>query len=105
VEGIHVALELHVRGEITYGRLSEFLEAVEVWRAYRAERGWAVPRVLLGLSGPMNLVLMIFAYPDTGRLEAEEAAAAADPRYAEIAGALGFREPSIVYELFHPAPD
>lgn len=100
-----MALELHVRGEITYGHLSTFLQAVEAWRTYRAERGWAVPRVLLGLSGPMNRVLMIFAYLDAARLEAEEAAAAADPHYAEIAGNLGFREPSLVHELYRPVLD
>jgi hypothetical protein len=35
----------------------------------------------------------------------QEAAAAADPRYAEIAGNLGFREPSLVRELYCPARD
>ncbi len=99
-----MALELHVRGEITYGQFAHFIEAAQVWRVYRAERGWVVPRILFGLSGPMNLVLMIFEYPDATRLEAEEAAAAADPQYAKIAGNLGFREPSVVHEVYRPAP-
>ena len=53
-------VELHVRGEVEYGRLAEFNQAAETWRAYRAERGWTVPRILHGLAGPMNLVVMVF---------------------------------------------
>lgn len=100
-----MALELHVRGEITYGHLSKFLEAAKVWQAYRAERGWAVPRILHGLSGPMNLVVMIFSYPNANRLEEEETASAADQAYGEIASRLGFREPTLTHELFRVASD
>lgn len=100
-----MSLELHVRGEIAYGHLAEFVEAAETWRTYRAEHGWAVPRILHGLSGPMNLVLMIFTYPDTRRLEQEEAASAVDPVYGEIAQGLGFREPTLTHELFRVADE
>ncbi len=100
-----MALELHVRGEIAYGYLSEFIDAAEVWRAYRLERGWAVPRILHALSGPMNLVVMVFRYPDANRLEREEAESAADSTYAEIAENLGFREPTLVHELFRVTTD
>lgn len=95
-----MTVELHVRGEVEYGHLSEFTQAVETWRAYRAEHGWAVPRILHGLAGPMNLVVMVFSYPDANRLEEEERLSAADPAYAEIAQGLGFREPTLVHELF-----
>ncbi len=95
-----MALELHVRGELTYGHLPEFLDAARAWREYRVSKGWAIPRILNGLSGPMNLVVMIFSYPDANRLEEEERQSAADPAYGEIATRLGFREPSITYELF-----
>lgn len=98
-----MALELHVRGELAYGYLSEFNETAKAWRAYRSERGWAVPRILHGLSGPMNLVVMIFEYPDANRLEEEEAASAADPAYGAIAQGLGFREPTLTHELFRVA--
>ncbi len=98
-----MALELHVRGEVAYGHLSEFNEAVETWRTYRAERGWAVPRILHGLAGPMNLVVMTFTYPDANRLEDEERLSASDPVYGEIATRLRFREPTIEYELFRVA--
>ncbi len=95
-----MAIELHVRGEVVYGHLSEFRKAAEKWRAYRMDHGWAVPRILHGLAGPMNLVVMIFNYPDANRLEYEEAASAADPTYAQLAQGLGFREPTLVHELF-----
>ena len=95
-----MTVELHVRGEVEYGRLAEFNQAAETWRAYRAERGWAVPRILHGLAGPMNLVVMVFTYPDANRLEEEERLSAADPVYGGIAQGLGFREPTLVHELF-----
>lgn len=95
-----MALELHVRGEVEYGRLADFEKAAETWKSYRAERGWAVPRILHALSGPMNLVVMVFAFPDANRLEVEETASAADPEYGAIAQGLGFREPTLVHELF-----
>ncbi len=98
-----MALELHVRGEVRYGLQSTFLEAAKVWQNYRSERGWAIPRVLLGLSGPMNLVEMIFTYADADQLEREAAAEAADLEYGRIAAELSFREPSITYELYRPA--
>ncbi len=96
-----MALELHVRGEIEYGRLAEFHQSAEIWRSYRAAKGWTVPRMLYAISGPMNLVVMIFRYPDANRLEVEEVASAADPEYGEIAQRLGFREPTLMHELFH----
>ena len=59
-----------------------------------------MPRILHGLAGPMNLVVMTFTYPDANRLEEEERLSASDPVYGEIATRLGFREPSITHELF-----
>ena len=48
----------------------------------------------------MNLVVVIFNYPDANRTEEEETLSAADPAYAEIASRLRFREPRIQYKLF-----
>ena len=95
-----MAVELHVRGEVEYGRLAEFKQVAETWRTYRAERGWAVPRILHGLAGPMNLVGTVFTYPDANRLEDEERLSAADPVSGDIAQGRGFREPTLVHELF-----
>lgn len=38
------------------GGLPDFATAVERYQAYAAANGYAVPQVLLGLSGPMNTV-------------------------------------------------
>ena len=95
-----MALKLVVKGEIQYGHASEFLSAVEEFKRYRQDKGWAVPEVLHAMSGPMNTVLMVFTFPSVDVLEAEERAAASDPQYAKVAGAMGFREPSVTSELY-----
>jgi hypothetical protein len=94
---------LHVRGTIEYGRLPEFARAVPLFVEYRKQRGWAVPEVLHGLSGPMNTVLMVFRYDDLAAWEAECAAERDDAEYARIASGLPYAEGSISYELFQPA--
>ncbi|MBI4336222.1 MAG: hypothetical protein HY683_00125 [Chloroflexi bacterium] len=48
----------------------------------------------------MNSVLLVYPYPHAAALEAEHKLSGADPQYAEAASALGFREPSIHYELY-----
>ncbi len=43
-----MSIEVHVQGQIEPGRLADFLEAVERYRAYAHEHGYAEPEVLLG---------------------------------------------------------
>ena len=95
-----MAVKLLVKGEIKYGHANEFLAAVEEFKRYRQEKGWVVPEVLHAMSGPMNTVLMVFTFPSVDALEAEEGASASDPQYANVAGAMEFREPSIASELY-----
>ncbi len=97
-----MSVELHVTGRIETGRFGEFLEAAERWRAYRRERGWAVPRVLSGLSGEMNSVRLIFVYPDLAVYEREDVEEAVDSGYAEVARAMPFAGP-IVHTLYRDA--
>ncbi len=94
-----MSVELHVTGRIQTGRFAEFLEAAERWRAYRRERAWALPRILCGLSGEMNSVRLIFAYPDLGVFERQDVEEAGDRRYAEVAMGMPFEGP-IVYTLY-----
>ncbi len=91
--------EVHVSGRIEPGRFHEFIGAVEEWRAWRHERGLAVPEVLQGLSGEMNTVLLVFRYADLGEYEREEAAESADPEYARVATRMPF-EGTLDYRLF-----
>jgi hypothetical protein len=93
---------LLVRGTIEYGRLPEFAQAVGPFVEYRRRRGWAVPEVLHGLSGPMNTVLMVFRYDDLAAWEAECAAERGDAEYARIATGLPYAAGSIAYELYQP---
>ncbi len=95
-----MSVSVHVRGEIEYGRLHEFLQAVERYKEYRKRRGYVVPQVSLGLSGPMNTVLMIYVYEDMKAYEEEEVSTAGDREYARIASQMPYLEGTIHYELF-----
>ena len=88
-----MSVELHITGRIERGRFAEFSEALAEWVCYREARGWALPRVLHALSGEMNTVLMVFAYPDLGTMERQAAAEASDVAYARIAMAMPFEGP------------
>ncbi len=59
-----MAVVLLVKGTIQYGRLQEFSETVALFLECRRSKGWAVPEVLHGLSGPMNTVVLLFRYGD-----------------------------------------
>ena len=89
-----------MRGTIEYGKLAEFAQSVEAFRELRRKRGWAVPEVLHGLSGPMNSVLLVFRYEKLAAWEAECAAERTDIEYARIASVLPYDAGSIQYELF-----
>ena len=95
-----MAAVLLVRGTIEYGKLAAFTKSVGVFRELRRKRGWAVPEVLHGLSGPMNSVLLVFRYEQLAAWEAECAAERTDTEYARVASALPYDAGSIRYELF-----
>jgi len=95
-----MAVEVHVTGRVRLGRFAEFVEAAAAWQAFRAAHGHARCRVLHGLSGEMNTVRLVFAYPDSNAYEREEARDAVDPEYGRVAGAMPFVEGSLVYEVF-----
>jgi len=95
-----VAVEVHVTGRIELGRYAEFLTAAAEWRAFRTGRGDADCRILHALSGEMNTVRLVFAYPDLGTYEQEEARNSADPEYARVAGAMPFVPGTLAYEIY-----
>ena len=98
-----MSVEVHVTGRVQVGRFPEFLDAVQRWREFRAQRGSAACRVLQGLSGEMNLVRLVFTYPDAAAYEEEEAHDASDPEYGRIAGEMPFVEGTLVYEIYRIA--
>ncbi len=91
---------LFYRGVVRQGRLHEFVRGVKALQAYRKARAYCVPEALYALSGPMNSVLLRFAFPDLGRLEQEERELEADPEHARINASLPWVEGSIVYEIY-----
>ena len=93
-------VEVHVTGRVQLGRFPEFVVEAERWRAFRIERGSVDCRVLQGLSGEMNLVRLVFTYPDAAAYEEEEARNACDPEYGRVASAMPFVEGTLVYELY-----
>jgi len=95
-----VSAYLFMRGVVRQGHLHEFVRGVKELKEHRKSRAYCVPEVLYGLSGPMNTVLLRFAFPDLGRLEAEERELEADPEHARINNSLPWVEGSIAYEIF-----
>ena len=91
---------LFVRGVVRQGKLHEFVRGVRALRDYRKEHAYSVPEVLYGLSGPMNTVLLRYAFPDLGRMEQEERELEADPEHARMNDALPWVDGSLSYEIF-----
>jgi len=91
---------LFYRGVVQQGRLHEFVRGVKALQQFRKARAYCVPEPLYALSGPMNTVMLRFAFPDLGRLEQEERELEADPEHARINQALPWVEGSIHYEIF-----
>jgi hypothetical protein len=93
-------VEVHVTGRVQLGRFAEFTDACDRWRRFRADRGSAPCSVLQGLSGEMNVVRMVFSYPDAAAYEAEEVRDAADTEYGLVASAMPFVEGTLSYEIY-----
>jgi hypothetical protein len=95
-----MAAYLFARGVVKQGRLHEFVRGMRALCEHRKRSAYCVPEVHYGLSGPMNTVLLRFAFPDLGRLEQEERELEADPEHARMNNALPYVEGSITYEIF-----
>jgi hypothetical protein len=95
-----MAAFLLCRAVVQQGRLHEFVRGVRALREHRRSRAYCVPEVLYGLSGPMNTVLLRYAFADLGKLEQEERELEADPEHARINSALPYVPGSITYEIF-----
>ena len=95
-----MSIEVHVQGQIEPGRLADFREAVERYRAYAHEHGYAEPEVLFGLSGKMNTIRLIYTYEDLNGYEDHETRTLTDRDYAEVGQQLGFVDGSVRYEVY-----
>jgi hypothetical protein len=95
-----MAVEVHVEGRVALGHLPDFAEAVERYKAYAAANGYAVPHVLLGLSGPMNTVRLVYRYDELSSYDEHEFRAMTDREYGQIAGAMGFIDGTLTYAIY-----
>jgi hypothetical protein len=95
-----MAVEVHVTGRVELGRFAEFQAAAAEWRVFRRGRGDADCTVLQALSGEMNTVRLVFAYPDLDTFEQEEARNSADPEYARVAATMPFVPDTLAYEIY-----
>jgi hypothetical protein len=96
-----MAVEVHVEGRVESGRMPDFAEAVARYRDYAAEKGYAVPDVLIGLSGQMNTVRLVYRYDELSRYDQDEFAVMTDREYGKIASAMGFADGTIAYSIYH----
>jgi hypothetical protein len=95
-----MAVEVHVTGRVQLGRLAEFFSSAKRWQELRHVRGSAPCRILQALSGEMNAVRLVFAYPDLDAYEQEEARDAADAEYGRVAAAMPFVDGTLTYEIY-----
>src|SRR5512138_1631194 len=95
-----MTVEVHVEGRVVAGRLPDFAAAVEEYKTYAAANGYAVPHVLLGLSGPMNTVRLVYRYEDLSQYDEHEFKALTDREYGQIAGAMGFADGTLTYTVY-----
>jgi hypothetical protein len=56
--------------------------------------------VLLGLSGPMNTVRLVYQFDELSQYEQYEFRVMTDREYGKIAGAMGFAEGTLTYSIY-----
>ena len=95
-----MAVEVHVEGRIALGRMPDFMAAVKRYAEFAGSHGHAVPRVLQGLSGDMNLVRLVFEYGDLTQYESDESRAAVDRDYGKVASEMPFVDGTLHYSLY-----
>lgn len=93
-------IEVHVEGRIELGRLAEFGTGIERYCQYLRDHDYVVPRVLHGMSGPMNTIRLVYTYPDADAYERHERLSMGDTEYAEAAGGMPFVDGTINYCIY-----
>lgn len=95
-----MAVEVHVEGEIVYGRLREFRQAANAYLSYVRDNGYTAPQILQGMSGPMNTIRFIYRFADLSEYERHESRTATDQEYGRTASAMPYRDGSIRYQIY-----
>ncbi len=95
-----MSVEVHVDARVTQGQLVSFSKGVDAYLTFARDHGYTVPKVLQGLSGPMNSIRLIYQYDDLCAYEEHEARTLVDVDYAEAASAMKCIEGSVLYTIF-----
>ena len=95
-----MTVQIHVDGRVAQGSLIAFGEGINRYRTYAQDHGYVVPRVLQGLSGPMNSIRLVYTYENLAAYEEHEARTLQDPGYAEAASAMELVDGTITYSVF-----
>ena len=95
-----MATEVHVQGRIESGKLPYFATAVARYKQYAQSHGYAVPQVLLGLSGEMNTIRLVYRYDDPAEYRKHEVRTLRDSEYGRIAGEMSFVDGTVRYAIY-----
>jgi hypothetical protein len=95
-----MTVEVHVEGRVVLGRMPEFVVAIEQYKEYVKGHRYAVPRVLLGLSGEMNTVRLVYSFRDAAAYEEPELRTVRDTEYGHVASRLGFADRTLTYSIY-----
>lgn len=95
-----MTVEVHVEGQVAAGRMPQFAEAIGAYKDYAKTHDYAVPRVLLGLSGEMNTVRLVYDFDNAGDYEAQELRTLRDEEYGAIASRMAFADRSLHYTIY-----
>lgn len=95
-----MSVEVHVEGRIVTGHMPRFAEAVEQYKDYAKTHDYTVPSVLMGLSGEMNTVRLVYRFDSAAAYEEQEVRTLRDERYGSIAGQMGFADGTIRYSIY-----
>lgn len=95
-----MTVEVHVQGQVVAGELPSFAIAVEEYKDYAKTHDYSVPRVLLGLSGEMNTVRLVYTFESAADYEEQELRTLRDEEYGEVARRMQFADGTLTYSIF-----
>ena len=93
-------IEVHVEGRVVAGHMPRFADAVEQYKDYAKTHDYSVPSVLMGLSGEMNTVRLVYRFDSAAEYEDQEVRTLRDEDYGAIAGRMGFAEGTLRYSIY-----
>lgn len=95
-----MTVEVHVEGQVAAGLMPDFAAAVEDYKNYAKTHDFAVPQVLLGLSGEMNTVRLVYRFDTAAAYEDQELRTMRDRDYGQIAHRMGFADRTLHYAVY-----